>query len=591
MKDIYKQIKYMVSYWIKIDKKSLFYFFLRIPAMVLFPLISAYIPKSIIECVQSKKNEKELLLNISLLCILLVITSWLSPFLKELLNGTSRMIRINYSIMSFNKYMEIDYEEFEKLEIREKAKCAQNFYYKSNSSSTEFIELCNQCLICIIGVLSSAIIVAKHNITILFIIFLLSIIELIFLHKVKGKEKITIDKRSKVYLKLDYFFNLGKNFSSSKDIKIFGLTKLFQYYLHRFIDESTKLISRFTKQNCLFSLIRAFTSFIRNTIIYLYIIVQVINKKIDIPDFIFYIGLITSISNWILKFVQYYSKILRCCIDCKNFQEFINIENPSNRDKNTNQSINSIDSIEFKHVYFKYHNSDEYAISDLSFKIVNGEKVAIVGENGAGKTTIINLICGLYKVTKGEILINGININELIQSSYHKLISIMFQEGICLPTTIAKNITLNNEYNQKKLNYVMQQAGIYKKVSTLPYKDKTNLVEEIYNDAIGMSGGEKQKLFLAKAIYRNAEMLIFDEPTAALDPISEEELYQRILKLVNNKLSIFVSHRLPITKLCDKILYISNGNIIETGSHNDLMNKKGKYYKLYQSQGFFYNTV
>ena len=217
MKNIYENIKYMTSYWIKIDKKSLLYFFLRIPLMVILPLISAYIPKSIIEYIQENKSEKEILLNISFLCILLVVTSWLTPFLKELLNGTSRIIRIYYSIMAFNKNMEIDYEELEKLEVREKSKLAQNFYYKNNSSSTEFIEIINQCCVCIIGIISSSIIIAKHNIIILFLILCSSITEFILLHFIKKREKDTINKRSKIYLKLDYFFNLSKDYSSSKD--------------------------------------------------------------------------------------------------------------------------------------------------------------------------------------------------------------------------------------------------------------------------------------------------------------------------------------------------------------------------------------
>ena len=341
----------------------------------------------------------------------------------------------------------------------------------------------------------------------------------------------------------------------------------------------------------MFSIIRAFIGFIRNLIVYLYLIIQTIDKNINISYFIFYIGVVTGISNWILKFVQYYSKLLNCCEDCENFREFINFNKKNFNKDNANCSIKFINSIEFKNVYYKYQNSDIYAISNLSFKINIGEKVAIVGENGAGKTTIINLLCGLYKVTKGEILINGININNLNKNDYYKLISVMFQNSNYLPTTIAKNITLRNEYNKENLIYVMKQSGIYEKILTFPNKENTNLIYEIYDDAIKFSGGEKQKLFLAKAMYRKAQMMIFDEPTAALDPISEEELYQKINDIVNNKLSIFVSHRLPITKFCDKILYLSEGRIIECGSHKELLQKKGKYYRMYKTQGVYYNTV
>ena len=224
----------------------------------------------------------------------------------------------------------------------------------------------------------------------------------------------------------------------------------------------------------------------------------------------------------------------------------------------------------------------------MSFKVNRGENIAIVGENGAGKTTAVKLLCGLYYPTSGEILINGKSSRDFSNDSYFNLFSAVFQDYYFMPMTIAENICTASDYDRKKLFAAFDKAGISEKINSLPLKEKTYMIKDVYKDAADFSGGEKQKLLLAKAIYKNAPVLILDEPTAALDPIAENELYLKYNEMTSGKISFFISHRLSSTRFCDRILLVKDGKIAESGTHDELMALKGLYYRMYQVQSYYY---
>lgn len=211
-----------------------------------------------------------------------------------------------------------------------------------------------------------------------------------------------------------------------------------------------------------------------------------------------------------------------------------------------------------------------------------------MGENGAGKTTLIKLLCGLYSPTGGEITVNGTNTAEISKESYFDLFSAIFQDYYFLPMTVAENLAAEMNYDKEKLYSALEKADIADKINTLENKENSMMDKEVYKNAVDFSGGEKQKLLLAKAIYKNAPVLILDEPTAALDPIAENELYLKYNELTKDKLSFFISHRLSSTRFCDRILFVSNGQIAEEGTHEELMARKGAYYKMYQLQSYYY---
>jgi multidrug ABC transporter, permease/ATP-binding protein len=245
--------------------------------------------------------------------------------------------------------------------------------------------------------------------------------------------------------------------------------------------------------------------------------------------------------------------------------------------------------IEFKNVSFKYPNTENYALQNINLKINNGEHLAVVGRNGSGKTTFIKLMCRLYDVTDGEILINGINIKEYSKESIIKLYSVVFQDFKIFSTTLAQNISANEEYDKERLYDTLDKANIKDRVLAMENKESTYLYKDLDKSGVEISGGEAQKLALARALYKDSPVVILDEPTAALDPVAENEIYNRFNSFVDNKTAIYISHRLSSCVFCNRIAVFDKSQLVETGTHQGLLNVNGKYNELWNAQAKYYN--
>lgn len=584
-----ENFKYMLANWIKWDRKSLVYFFIRVPAMVLQPIITAYIPKAMIDCINEGVTVGRLTLVVALLSILVALTTWLTPFMQELLNGSARIIRMRYAIMAFNKNLNTPYMNIESLEGREKNKRAMEFYRSYYSSSADFLETCNQMLVCLVGVVTSLALIYKINVIMILIILATCVGEFFLLKFLNKKEKGVKDSRSSIFVKFDYYYSLSKDITAAKDIRLYGFADYFVFSIARLIAGLEKITSKYMHQSVKVGGTRALLNLMRELVAYAYLTYLVCQNKLSVSDFIFYFGIITGFSNWIMNLVYLYSNMERCCNDCAAFREFVECS-----EENKNQpdiDFKDIYSIEFKNVHFTYPSAQKSTINNMSFKVNSGENIAIVGENGAGKTTAIKLLCGLYYPTDGDILVNGKSSRDFSSDSYFNLFSAVFQDYNFLPMSIAENICAASEYDKDKLYSAFEKAGIMDKINSLENKENSLMVKDIYKGAVDFSGGEKQKLLLAKAIYKNAPVLILDEPTAALDPIAENELYLKYNEMTDNKISFFISHRLSSTRFCDRILFIKDGTIAESGTHEELMALKGSYYKMYQVQSYYYKEM
>lgn len=583
MKD---NLKYMIRNWMAWDKKSLIFFVVRVPALVFQPIVTAYIPKAMIDCITEGVTTKKLIEIIALLSLLLTLTIWLDPFMQELVRGGARIVRMRYAVAAFRKSLNTDYVNIESLEKREVQKRAEDFYNARWSGGANFIDMLNYFCVAIVGVISSCALIYKLNAAMILLIVVTCGIEFFIQHTLTKKRRENLNAKTEPNNRFNYFYKLCKDGKSAKDIKIYGFKDYFIKALAKSLYDIEKIYAKYTHQCIASDGISALLNAARESVAYIYLVYLVTKSRLSVSDFIFYFGIITGFSNWVISLGYSVNQIEMCCNECAAYRKYI--EEKDTSDEGTALQSKCVESIEFCNVSYKYPSSQTPTLKNINIKFGGNENVAIVGENGAGKTTLIKLLCGLYSPTDGKILLNDTDTAGIAKNSYFDLFSVIFQDYRFLPMTIQQNITASSEYDRGKLYAAFEQAGILEKINSLPQKENSLMDREVYKDAVDFSGGEKQKLLLSKAVYKDAPILVLDEPTAALDPIAENELYLKYNELTKDKLSFFISHRLSSTRFCDRILFLSDGKIAEEGTHEELMAKKGKYYKMYQIQSYYY---
>ncbi|MDE5859580.1 MAG: ABC transporter ATP-binding protein/permease, partial [Oscillospiraceae bacterium] len=389
---------------------------------------------------------------------------------------------------------------------------------------------------------------------------------------------------------IEYINSASSDISYAKDMRIFSLPKFFKQVLDRSFAcrlDWYEQQDEWSFRHDVAEQIVLWTGYLCS---YGYVVYKVFTGNISAGDCVLYFNAISLLSNTVYNLVGSYSGFQWQSDNISYAREYCDLPDNTNRGEGEPLPKNDYE-IEFRNVSYTYYKADEPTIKNLSFTLHKGERLALVGLNGAGKTTLIKLMCGLYDPTEGEILLNGKPVNAYNRDEYFTLFSAVFQDINELPVSIAENISGESyeRTDKEKLTKCMKQAGLYEKVNSLPEKERTHLVRSIYDDAIELSGGQKQKLALAKALYKDAPILLLDEPTAALDPIAEQEMYLNYANFSKGKASVFISHRLASTRFCDRIIMLENGGIAETGTHSQLMNAGGKYAELYELQSSYYS--
>ena len=270
--------------------------------------------------------------------------------------------------------------------------------------------------------------------------------------------------------------------------------------------------------------------------------------------------------------------------------DFLELENEMYQGSLTTEKRNDRNySIEFKNVSFQYPGMDSYALKDISFKFDISKKLAVVGQNGSGKTTFIKLLCRLYDPTEGEILLNGIDIRKYSYEDYIKIFSVVFQDFKLLSFPLGENVAASVTVNEEKALKCLYEAGFGERFEKMKYGLKTNISKELEEESEEISGGEAQKIAIARAVYKDAPFIILDEPTAALDPIAEFEIYTKFNDIIGDKTAVYISHRLASCKFCDDIAVFHEGKLVQRGTHELLLlDEDGKYSELWKSQAQYY---
>ncbi len=396
---------------------------------------------------------------------------------------------------------------------------------------------------------------------------------------------------TEVYRKINYLERNSLNVSAGKDIRIYQMQGWFHEKFNELIKKSKRFRWRYQLNWYWPTISDTFFNFIRDLLAYSLLIRQVLMGQITIAEFTLYIGIIAGFCEWIYDVSENMAYLKESSHNFNAYNEFMAQKDFfEHTDMEGTGDVGKAPEIEFRNVGFTYEGGDKPVLKNLNFKIEAGEKIALVGNNGAGKTTIVKLLCGLYPPTEGEILVDGQSIDEIGIDKYQDKISVLFQDTTPISFSIAENVCGCDlsKIDEKRLQNCLKKAGIAEKIASLPKKEKSYITQTLDDDGIMLSGGETQKLLLAKAMYKDGPFLILDEPTSALDPLAESKIYEEYNSMSADKTSLFISHRLASTKFCDRIMFLDEGQIVETGTHEELIKKGGKYREIFDIQSHYY---
>lgn len=398
------------------------------------------------------------------------------------------------------------------------------------------------------------------------------------------------DNWQKYDRELDYIHSAGGNFSSAKDVRIYGMDKWFTKIFAKSFNNRLDWYEQQDEWSFRHDLVRVLMVYLSNFAAYAYVIYMVVKGNIGAGDFVLYFNSIYNFGFSVRDIFDKYSGFNWLSNNISYSREYLDIKDKANHGRGEKLPSGECE-IEFRNVSYKYGGAENATIQNISFTLHKGEKLALVGLNGAGKTTLIKLISGLYDPSEGEILLNGKPVNSYNRDEYFGIFGAVFQDISVLPVTVAENVAgadIDN-IDMDRVYDCMKKAGLYDKVMSLPEKENTRLVKSVFENATELSGGQTQKLALARALYKDASILLLDEPTAALDPIAEQEMYLNYAEFSKGKSSVFISHRLASTRFCDRIIMIENGKVAEEGTHAELMEQGGKYAELFELQSSYYN--
>lgn len=572
--------------------------FLLLTGMIansLMQYLWSFIGKFVIDIVQAQANtpEKDIrpLLH-------LVIATTLIELVFMLVNTVANnkmwynMIHVRMHIISerVEKALSMNYQMLEQpkiLDMHQKATTATG----GNDNGVEGLmhsvyDFGVQFLLMLVTVTA----VAALDLRMILVLAVLSTFQyLFFRYTVKKDRKKVWDKLAPTWRKINYMNQLTQNFSYAKDIHLFHMKHWLTKKHHDILMEKQEKML-YSRNLWIYNSIFAHgISMLSQACVYGVLIFCVIDRNLSIGNFTLYLGLSTTFSSALIQFLNSMGSFKERSMQVDDFRSFMDLKTEDDPDCIPVPKAETY-VFEFKDVSYRYEGAETYALRHLDLTLEAGKKLAVVGLNGAGKTTFIKLLLRLYDVTEGAILLNGTDIRKFQRKEYYQLFSPIFQNVEIFAFPMSENVSMKRpETTDRTLaEACLVRAGMKEKLENLPDGADTQLLKVLYDNGVDLSGGEKQKLALARALYKDAPIIVLDEPTAALDALAEYDLYRNFNDLIGNKSAVYISHRLSSTRFCDSIAMFKEGEMIEYGSHEELLNAKGAYADMFEIQAQYY---
>ncbi|MCD7737602.1 MAG: ABC transporter ATP-binding protein/permease [Lachnospiraceae bacterium] len=602
------------------------------------------LPFVIVEGLTQGWRMETVLLRILLLVLVMMIgntTSYVAANLVSLGNNT---YRTHYARPFAQKKMRVDYDILESEKFQNNANAAYTAIFHGRGL-TSLLEILPDVFYCAMPLLFYGVLLARVRWWIPLLALVSSVISMRLLKFARGKHSQSYPVQEAISKRLSYLTEASMEPAGGKDIRMYHMA---DWLLKKYEDSLNQMNREYAKVHNWYTVTgigQNLADLVRNGLIYGYLLVIAAAGEISLSEFVLYFGLLNSFSGY-FTYGSGQALFLGVCSNVlSSMREFFETKEHRNegetlppeeveewlkrglapeeaeREFDDGQPLEKAEqglkrepllweregrtgskltlekvekrttvglTLELRNVSFTYPGQEKPVISHINLTIKSGEKLALIGLNGAGKTTLVKLLCGFYQPTEGEILVNGLPLEKIERRQYYSLLSVLFQDYTILPGTVEENIASTYHPDTARMETALSESDFGTVLSKLSQKEKSLLVKEVYDEAVDFSGGEKQRLLLARALYKDAKLLILDEPTAALDPIAENEIYLKYGELGEGKTSVFISHRLSSTRFCDRIILLENGRIAEEGTHESLMEAGGRYAELFEMQSRYY---
>ena len=553
-------------------------------------VLTVVFPKYIIDSIFIEHDIKKgiyfciIYILISLICLcILKILAGMQISLKEKISH-----KFNFYLNT--RFISVPFESIEREDFLDLKAKAEKYLYGYESRFGSLVEEFFTCFGHFFALIMLAGIISKLGYTVIAAVIFIALLNRFIFKKMIGSRMKTDIEISAHLRRLTYFNNTIQNFQYGKEIRNNGL---FNWFSDKYKEKFSEFYALVKKMSIKITFAMIFLTFIdiaQVAIGYIYVIKKAALGLISVGEFSMYLTGITSFAGSFQSLMQTLTNLSEYKNYYKFYKDYMSIPIQTNLGKDKPAIPASFD-IEFQNVSFKYGTSEKFALQNVNVKFNSKERIAIIGENGAGKSTFVKLLMRLYEPTEGKILINGIDIKEIDYNHYQTWFAAVFQDFKLFSFSIKENITFGNdktEADKKRLENIVSASGL-KEVTDKLDKGLETLVYRDFDDAgFTPSGGEGQKIAIARAAYKNAPIVILDEPTAALDPKAENKIYEQFDSFFADKCSLYISHRMAVTKFSDRTLVFDNARIVQDGNHETLINQEGKYKELYNLQAKYY---
>lgn len=552
------------------------------------PLAASWISAQVVALVGSGWSPVTICLTIVAMFACYGLANGAASYLRNYNTSACIDMRLSFHMLRyFTSMLHLSLEQYESEEVRQQNAKAEESVGSNNDGLEGMIRRSSAFLGSFLGLVLYSLVVGSLNLGILALLLALSTVTVLvsgYANRVWDKILDPLAAENRV---MEHIDRCVTDVPGGKDVRVFGLSGWLIGKYEQSIRNMRKLRLSYESAYFLGELTEVVLAALRTLVCYLFLIRQ-IQDGMPISEFVFYLGLISGFAAWITQIGEQVSELRRTSKQTNDLRAFMDIETDMpDRGKVPSQGFQPMELV-FDHVSYRYPGAKEPAIDDLSFTLHPGEHLALVGLNGAGKSTLVKLMSGLYLPTSGHVYVNGVDTRSLNRIELTRHVAAIFQDPFLLSYTIGENVALSEEYDEARVWQALEEAGLAEKIRSLPGGLKCYLGKDVDESGVSLSGGETQRLLLARALYRKPSLLLLDEPTAALDALAENEIYAGYDRALSGISTLFISHRLASTQFCDRIILLENGRLAEEGSHRALMALGGSYARLFGVQSKYY---